>query len=101
MTATMIVDDKVWYQAWLDTPIVMPRCSSAHEAMKTPGCAVKSRERVTEGDFKGFPKMTGKLVKYTDDLGERCIVRGHGDATSPKFVWYGTLREYLSIWECD
>lgn len=95
---SMVVDDAAWYQAWLDTPIGMPRTETAAEAMKTPGCCVKSREHNTEGTFTGLPMHYGKLVMYTDD---RVVVRGYGDCTSPKFVWRGTKAEYHAVWECD
>lgn len=98
---SMKVDDRAWYAAYLDTPLTIGRYSSPAEAMKHPGCAVKTRERICTGDFKGFPVHTGKLVYYSEDLGEECLVRGHGDAVSPKFVWRGTVREYLATWECD
>lgn len=33
--------------------------------------------------------------------GGRVTVRGHGDETSPKFVWTGTREQYFATWECD
>jgi hypothetical protein len=94
--ATMIIDDKLWYDAWLDTPLAIKRAVSREEAMKQPGCCVKSYER--DGSW---PRYTGKLTSYSDDLGERITVRGHGDAISPKFVWTGTKAEYYRTWDCD
>jgi hypothetical protein len=95
--ATMEIDDKAWYNAWLDTPLGMHRRGVIEsDAMTIPGCCVKSRER--EGMW---PKHHGKLVSYTDDLGGRIVVRGHDSAVSPRFVWIGTKEEYYRTWICD
>lgn len=93
----MIVDDKKWAEAWLDTPFGRPKDpKSAHEAMKVPSCGVKSKER----SEKGWPKHTGQLVAYSEER-DQVIVRGYGDAVSPKFVWTGTVPEYFAFWDCD
>jgi len=94
--ASMMIDEEKWYSAWLDTPISYTAQRTPEATMKQPGCSVKSREKVG-----GWPKHTGKLVSFIDTLGGRCIVRGHGDAVSSKFVWEGTVQEYLATWECD
>jgi hypothetical protein len=93
-----IVDETVWLVAWLNTPFGRPsNPASAHEAMKTASCCVKSKELASPN---GFPKETGVLVSY-DEVEDQVVVRGHGDCVSPKFVWSGTVAEYFAIWECD
>lgn len=97
----MVLNDQQWYTACLDTPLTMRRCLSASEAFYVAGCCVKSREReTTDAGRPGFPKHHGKLVSY-DATADKVLVRGHGDAVSPKFVWRGTRAEYVSLWECD
>jgi hypothetical protein len=101
MTGNLIADDVAWYKAYLDTPLVMPRCPSVDAATRTPGCSLKSRERATTGSFKGFPTYFGKLVSFDvtrDEVKVRSVAE---DGFSPKFVWTGTLREYHATWECD
>jgi len=94
--ATMEIDDKKWYAAWLDTPMWMVnRPTNESEAAKEPGCCVKSRER--DGIW---PKHHGKLVSY-DKEADRVVVRGHDSAVSPRFVWEGTTSEYHRTWICD
>lgn len=91
----MIVDEKKWVEAFLDTPFGRPQNpASAHDAMMMPSCGVKSKER----SEKGWPKHCGQLVAYSE---AKVIVRGYGDAVSPKFVWTGTVPEYFSFWDCD
>lgn len=94
--ANMVIDDALWYTAWLDTPMWM-RTSHGNpsEQMKEPGCCVCSRER--EGQW---PKHHGKLVSY-DEEADRVVVRGHDSAVSPRFVWTGTKAEYFRTWICD
>jgi len=94
--ATMTIDDKLWSDAWLDTPLGIKRADSREEAMKNPGCCVKSYEK--DDKVLHWPKHTGKLVEYSE---ARVVVRGHGDEVSPKFVWIGTGAEYHRMWECD
>lgn len=90
----MILDDTKWHEAWLDTPLVMARrASSKAEAMTIPGAAVKSIER--GGD--GMPLHHAKIVTYGDEV----VLRGYGDAVSPRFVWRGTQQDYYRLWECD
>lgn len=93
----LVIDEKKWAEAFLDTPFGRPQDpKSAHDAMKTPSCGVKSKER----DERKWPKHTGQLVAY-DEPGNRVIVRGYGDAVSPKFVWTGSVAEYFGFWDCD
>ena len=91
-----VVDEKAWFEACLDTPLCPPRNpASAEEAMKTPGCCVKSKAR-----RYGFPDRFGVLVSF-DESADKVLVRGYGDAVSPKFVWTGTIPEYFATWDCD
>ena len=102
--ATMVMDDKPeWYRAYLETPLTFPRGLSEAEVFKQPGSSVKSIEKAGPNDpVPGMPKFFGKLVKYTDSLGEECIVRGHGDGMPGSiFVWRGTVSEYHATWRCD
>ena len=93
-----VVDEKAWFEAYLDTPLCPPRhASSAEDAMKTPGCRLKSKAR--RNPF-GFPDRFGILVSF-DLAADQAVVRGYGDCVSPKFVWTGTVREYLAAWICD
>jgi hypothetical protein len=102
--ATMLMDDThKWYEAYLETSLTLPRGLSEDEVFKLSGCAVKSIEKAGPNDpVPGMPKYFGKLVKYTDALGEECIVRGHNDGMpNSVFVWRGTVREYHATWRCD
>lgn len=93
--AEFIHDDKVWYQAYLDTPFDRPGGRTAEEAAMKPGNAVKSIE--TERENGGFPKYFGRLVEY----GDNCLVRGYGDLPGTKFIWKGTSLEYHQTWVVD
>jgi hypothetical protein len=90
----MIEDDAEWAKAWMDTPLGPPtNPATPTDAMKTPGCAVKTK---TTKD--GWPTDMGIVVSYAD---EKVVVRSHNDKHSPKRVWTGTTREYFDMWECD
>ena len=95
---SIIFDDRRWFKAWLNTPSGISQSRTSEEAARKPGCAVKSRER--DPDRLGLPKHHGKLVVF-DEGADRVVVRGWGDEVSPRFVWEGTVREYLALWECD
>jgi hypothetical protein len=91
--ATFENDEKLWYEAWLNTPLWMqPGATSPTEAMKRPACCVKHRRGAGESP------LTGVLVSFDE---ASVVVRGHGDATSAKFVWRGTVAEYFGYWDCD
>jgi hypothetical protein len=93
-----IIDDKAWFEACLNTPLGQPRAArSPDEAMRTPGCCVKSRALCSR---TGLPRDTGVLASF-DDGNNSVLVRGHGDHVSPKFVWMGTILEYFATWDCD
>lgn len=89
------IDEKAWYNAYLDTPMGLPKGLTEDQAFMTPGCCVKTRE--TSGHW---PVMTGKLVDLNMER-DRVLVRGHGDVVSPRFVWEGTVRDYRRVWRCD
>lgn len=86
-------DDRAWYEAYLDTPFGTPSAASPREAMRVPGCCVKSRR--TDA---AQPAEFGRLVEFSSDV--RVVVRSHGDRTS-RCVWTGTSAEYYAMWECD
>lgn len=95
-----IVDDKEFFKAWYDTPFGAPKNPrSKEEAMRVPGCAVKSRERRQEGGGL-WPRFYGRVVSYSD---ERVVVRSVNDSTDGglRCVWEGTAAEYARMWECD
>lgn len=94
---TMELDKARWHDAWLDTPLSRPPARTPGEAMLQPGCCVKSREMQD-----GWPRHFGVLVLLNLDLSvDRAVVRGHGTPASPRFVWEGTIAEYLAVWDCD
>lgn len=99
ITDKIVQDDVRWYSAYLDTPFGISPSRSAEEAMRKPGCAVQSREIDCDNPH-GFPKHHGKLVTF-DESADRVVVRGHNSPVSPRFLWEGTVREYLALWECD
>lgn len=93
------LDNARWFEAWLDTPLAAPQgCRTPEEATRRPGCAVRSRER--DPSSVVFSVHYGKLVTF-DEVADRVLVRGHDSEASPRFVWEGTIREYLTLWECD
>lgn len=99
-------NDALWYEAYLDTPLIVPqdRVAEAHRRRDpnvlrdVAGVCVKSRER--DPVRGGFPARTGKLVLH-DASRDYVVVRGYGDAVSPRFVWAGTVAEYDAAWEVD
>ena len=86
-----IVDEREWYQAWLDTPFGLPNGLSKEEAFKTPGCCVQARDPNAEHQF-------GRLTMYSED---HIVVRGYNDSVSKCFVWTGTKAEYFRTWGID
>lgn len=93
----LIQDDKAWAEAWLDTPLSSPKdMSNATEAMKHPGCAVKSKEH--ERPY-GMPRYFGRVVAY-DEAKDFVRVRTH-DGDEPKRVWEGPARQFFDMWDCD
>lgn len=97
MPFPIVVDESRWFRAWENTSLVRGNYPTPQEAAKHSGCCVKTRERDAG---TGFPTMTGVLVSYDADA-DRVVVRGYGDFVSPCFVWEGSVRQYLSTWECD
>lgn len=93
----LIEDEKAWAEAWLDTPVSSPKhAANPTDAMKQPGCAVKSKEHERA---HGFPCHFGRVVAY-DEAQDLVRVRTH-DGDTPKRVWEGTVRQFFSMWDCD
>jgi hypothetical protein len=97
-----ITDDKIWYQAYLETPFAPnpTRIARAHQRrdpddlLDCPGVSLKVRL-----PDRGYLK-TGKLVSYTDD---KVVVRSKpaGFNGELKCVWIGTSAQYVSMWTVD
>jgi hypothetical protein len=105
MPGMLIVEQSEWYQVWLDTPISTPGGHAKEtgrippgpdQAMREPGCCVKSKERAPAG----WPKNHGRLQAYGED---RVIVASHASKlpSDPWFIWEGTAAQYHSLWDCD
>lgn len=93
-----IIDLSAWNRAAMETPFGTPQgCRSPEEAMRVPGCWVKSREMREGGRW---PRYYGRLVAFSPD---KVVVRSACDATDGDLacVWEGTVGEYFAMWECD
>jgi len=62
------------------------------EAVRTPGCCVKSRKR----DPGRPPKYHGRVLKNEQD--EAIVISHMGD---DKFVWRGNQIQFEEHWSCD
>lgn len=94
-----IDSEKIWYQYFLETPLVTPTTSNPAELpelLKAPGVCVKSLER---GRY-GMPADFGKLVQY-DAEADSVVVRSHATPYDPKCVWLGTVNEYENKFVVD
>lgn len=97
-------DEKVWYQAYLDTAFVdevrMKNATHPDQLLDMPGVALKSTSRHMAAPMSGFPEHFGKLVSY-DEAGDQVVVRSHGAPGDPRCVWTGTVRQYIDMWIVD
>lgn len=101
-----IVSTAKWHEAWLDTPIDVPRdrVRRAHELRDpeyladTPGVHLKTCELGPDG----FPAMYGKLASHDEDA-NRVVVHSKPDCLNNELqcVWIGTTSEYLRMWRVD
>jgi hypothetical protein len=84
-------------EAFMDTPFSSPRDPrSREEAMRIPGCHLKSKE----GDAAGrWPKYFGVLTSIKGDIVTVISKIPHVDGK--KTVWTGTIPQYLAMWDCD
>lgn len=81
-----------YQEHWLDLPFSSPANPPSMEAaMITPGCCMKSKERVGSG----MPKFHGRLVHYQEIV----VVISYPGETM--FVWTGNAQEYFDFWDCD
>ena len=81
---------------WQDAPIGMagPEPKTMEEAMRTPGCCVKSKERESPGSW---PRYFGKVCSYSEDK----VVIVSYQVHTPLYMWEGTAAQYLDLWNCD
>jgi hypothetical protein len=77
-----------------ELPFRTPNASSRKEAMATPGCCVKSKER----EPGKFPTYLGRVVKHGIDL---VVVISHPSDHQQRWVWTGSQVEYEATWNCD
>lgn len=94
-------DEANFAEVYLETPFgIAHSVSGPDEAMRTPGCQLKTSEL----DAKGrWPKYFGTLSSYDKDKDQVVVISKpmmHGVDGKPT-VWTGTIAEYLSMWRCD
>lgn len=84
--------DAEWSDLIVDMPLRTPSGLSKQEAVRTPGCCVKSRKR----DPGRPPKYFGRVLKNEQD--ETIVLSHKGD---DKFVWRGNQIQFEEHWACD
>ncbi len=85
----MTHDEGDWGALFMDMPFGFPAGLSRHEALLTPGCAVKSKERAAIG----WPKYHGRVLKNEQD--EAIVIAHRG--THPYSFGEGTKFSSKSI----
>lgn len=88
----MTHDDAEWSDLIVEMPLGTPGVLSEQEAVRTPGCCVKSRKR----DPGRPPKYFGRVLKNEQD---EAIVLSH--MGGEKFVWRGNQIQFEEHWACD
>lgn len=88
----MTHDDAEWADLFMEMPIGTPGVLSEQEAVRIPGCCVKSRKR----DPGRPPKYFGRVLKNEQD--EAVVISQRGD---DKFVWRGNQIQFEEHWACD
>ena len=93
-------DEKLWTKLASLVPFSVTPSNSRDEAMRKPGCCVKSKER----DLYSPRKYFGVVAIFGIQAGvakEVVVVSHRSTPGRPRFVWSGTKTEYFELWDCD